>query len=311
MTSCSSETNVDQDSIREQSIQIVCSVGMITDMTEKIAGEDAEVIGLLGEGVDPHLYKPTRDDIQQLLEADIVFYVGLMLEGRMTDAFVQVGRSGTPVYPVTETLSKDFLMEPEGFEGHWDPHVWMDVNAWAECAKWISVCLQKHDPIHAAGYQSRTAMYVEQLKQLDQYLHFLVSTIPEQSRYLVTAHDAFGYFAEAYGMKVKAVQGISTESEAGIADVNELVDFIVTNELPSIFVESTIADKNLRAVIEGAAARGHQVTIGGELFSDAMGEPGTYEGTYIGMVEHNVATITKALGGSVPLGGFSDWKKNE
>jgi manganese/zinc/iron transport system substrate-binding protein len=277
---------------------------MVTDIVKQVVGDKGQVIGLMGEGVDPHLYKPTRDDVSQLLGADMVFYVGLMLEGRMSDTFMKISRSGTPVFPVTESIDESFLLEPAGFSGHWDPHVWMDVAAWSKCVEVVEKSLSLHDPENAAYYQGNATVYRQQLEALNNYVQQVIGSIPEQQRYLVTAHDAFGYFARAYGIKVKAAQGISTESEAGVADINSLVDFMVANKIPALFVESTVADKNLRAVVEGAASKGHNVIIGGELFSDAMGEPGTYEGTYIGMIYHNATIIARALGGEAPLGGF-------
>ncbi|MEM9400370.1 MAG: zinc ABC transporter substrate-binding protein [Verrucomicrobiota bacterium] len=283
----------------------VCSVGMVSDIASKVIGNKGQVIGLMGEGVDPHLYKPTRDDVIKLTEADIVFYVGLMLEGRMSDTFLKIARAGTPVYPVTEIIDETYLAEPEGFEGHWDPHVWMDISAWSQCVTAIEKALSEQDPDHAQYYRSNAQAYLEELAQLEVYVKQVIASIPEEQRYLVTAHDAFGYFASAYGIKVQAAQGINTQSEAGVADINALVDFMVTNKIPALFVETTVADKNLRAVIEGAKAKSHEIIVGGELFSDAMGTPGTYEGTYIGMIDHNATVIAHALGGQAPEKGLN------
>jgi len=273
-------------------------------MVTQVAGEHAEVMGLMGEGVDPHLYKPTRDDVNMLLQADMVFYVGLMLEGRMVDAFMKVSRAGAPVFPVTESIDESFLLEPEGFDGHWDPHVWMDVTAWSQCVAVVEQALSEYDPAHAEEYRANAEAYRSKLSELHAYVQQVVGTIPDGQRYLITAHDAFGYFERAYGIQVKAAQGMSTESEAGVADINELVDFMVEKQIPALFVETTVADQNLKAVLEGAASKGQTVKIGGELFSDAMGKPGTYEGTYLGMIDHNATTITNALGGEAPTTGF-------
>ena len=284
---------------------IVTTSGMVTDIVRQVAGDKAVVTGLMGEGVDPHLYKPTRDDVAKLLRADVVFYSGLMLEGRMTDTFLKLARKGTPVFAVTELLDEQFLLEPAEFQGHTDPHVWMDVRAWSEAVKVVARSLAELDPDHAAYYRENGEVYTAQLEKLDDYARRAAATIPKEQRVLVTAHDAFNYFGRAYGFEVRGIQGISTESEAGVADINKLVDFIVERKLPAIFVESSVSDKNIKALVEGAKSRGRAVRIGGQLFSDAMGKPGTYEGSYEGMIDHNITTIVRALGGNVPERGFS------
>jgi manganese/zinc/iron transport system substrate-binding protein len=282
---------------------------MVTDIVKQVAGGHAEVHGLMNEGVDPHLYKPTRDDMKALFEADIVFYVGLMLEGRMTDAFVTVSRADIPVFPVTEGLDKSYLREPPEFAGHYDPHVWMDVSAWSKCVGFVAERLAEFDPAHADEYRANANDYRARLAELHEYAKSAIASIPESSRVLITAHDAFGYFSEAYDIPVRALQGISTESEASVDDVNQLVSFIVERNIPAIFVESSVSQVGVESLIEGCASRGARVAIGGELFSDAMGAPGTYAGTYIGMIDHNVTTMTRALGGKVPSGGFQDQLK--
>lgn len=282
--------------------RIVTTVAMVTDIVREVAGDRATVTGLLGEGVDPHLYKPTRDDVRKLSEADVVFYSGLTLEGRMADTFARVGRSGKPIFAVTENLKEEYLREPE--PGHWDPHVWMDPGAWSECVQFVADSLAHYDPPHAGEYQERCKAYRAKLKELDDGVRKLIQSIPEQQRVLVTAHDAFGYFSRAYDIPVKSAQGISTESEAGVDDVNRLVDFLVERKLKALFVESSVNPRNLEAVIAGAKQRGHTVAVGGELYSDAMGPAGTYEGTYIGMIDHNATTIARALGGEAPQRGI-------
>lgn len=284
---------------------IVTTCGMVTDIVREVAGNKARVLGLMGEGVDPHLYKPTRDDVAKLLQADVVFYSGLMLEGRMTDTFLKVARRGAPVFAVTELLDEKFLLEPKEFQGHTDPHVWMDVSGWMEAVKVVARSLGEVDAAHAAFYQANAKRYNLELAKLDAYAKKSIASIPQARRVLVTAHDAFNYFGRAYGIEVLGIQGISTESEAGVADINKLVDLLVQRKIPAIFVESSVSDKNIRALIEGANARGHPVRVGGELFSDAMGKPGTYEGTYIGMIDHNVTVIGRALGGEVPERGLN------
>ena len=279
---------------------------MVADIVREVAGERATVTNLIGEGVDPHLYKPTRSDVTTLQGCDVIFYSGLLLEGKMTDILVKMARS-KPVHAVTEEIDPSYLLEPPDLEGHADPHVWMDVNAWARATEVVAKALADHDPAGADGYRERAASYGERLTELDACARSAIETIPESSRILVTAHDAFNYFGRAYGIEVRGIQGISTESEAGLDDINRLVDLLVKRNVTAIFVESSVARKNVEALQEGARARGHTVKIGGELFSDAMGRPGTYRGTYIGMIDHNVTTMTRALGGEAPPAGcFGD-----
>jgi len=282
----------------------VTSVGMITDLVRNIAGDKAGVRGLIGEGVDPHLYKPTRSDVLALSRADIIFYNGLILEGKMADVLIRMARRGKPVYAVTEEIldQGNYVMTDEA--DSYDPHVWMDVDGWILAAKVVVDALSEYDPDNADFYRTNAAVYTGRLEELDAYAQGVIASIPEEQRYLVTAHDAFSYLGRAYGIEVKGIQGISTESEAGVRDIEDLVDFLVRKEIPAVFVETSVSDKNVRALIEGAEARGHELSIGGELFSDAMGKAGTYEGTYIGMIDHNVTTIARALGGEVPEGGF-------
>jgi manganese/zinc/iron transport system substrate-binding protein len=294
-----------KDSLSEP-YTIVCTIGMIADIVRNVAGDHAQVEGIIGEGVDPHLYKPTRGDVVALSRADVVFYNGLLLEGRMTNVLVRFASPGKPVKAVTEAVLEDaaYLLEKDDNSGHLDPHVWMDVQAWIQAVTVVAETLLAFDPEHKAAYLANAAQYIKKLKALDAYAKKSIASIPESQRVLVTAHDAFNYLGRATGLTVKGVQGVSTESEAGVRDLEELIDFIIEQKIPAIFVETSVADKNMRALVEGATARGHSVQIGGTLFSDAMGQPGTYEGTYIGMIDHNVTTITRALGGDADSGGM-------
>ena len=284
---------------------VVTTVGMITDIVRNVAGDKAEVEGLIGEGIDPHMYKLTRNDVVALDRADIIFYNGLLLEGKMADVLTRVAQRGKPVFAVTEDIlaNGDYVMTHPN--KHYDPHVWMDVSGWIAATKVVARALSEYDPDNAAYYQANAEAYLEKLKALDAYAREVLATIPEGQRVLVTAHDAFNYMGRAYGLEVKGIQGISTESEAGVRDIEVLVDFLVENQIPAVFVETSVSDKNVRALLEGAKARGHTVVIGGELFSDAMGPAGTYEGTYIGMLDHNTTTIARALGGNAPEGGLN------
>jgi manganese/zinc/iron transport system substrate-binding protein len=284
--------------------RIVTTTGMVTDIVREVAGPRAEVTALMGAGVDPHLYKPTRNDMRRLLDADAVFYSGLVLEGRMTDTFTQLATQGKRVMPVTAGLDETKLREPPEFAGHYDPHVWMDVPLWSGCVATVADELAKLDPDHADEYRQRAETYRARFAELDEYVAKVIGSIPESQRVLVTAHDAFGYFGQRYGLEVRSVQGVTTESEAGVQDVNRLVEFLVERKLPAIFVESSVNSKNITAVIEGCEARGVTVAIGAELYSDALGEAGTYEGTYLGMIDANATRIARALGGSPPAGGW-------
>ena len=283
--------------------KVVCTVAMVTDITREVAGDRATVTGLLGEGIDPHLYKPTRDDIAALKSAHVVFYSGLLLEGKMTEVLDNVGAGGKPVVPVTKGIPLEKLITPHG-GGHHDPHVWMDVALWSDCVGTVADTLAAFDPAHAAEYRERAEKYRKELESLNAYARRAVATIPEKGRVVVTSHDAFSYFGRAYGLEVRGIQGISTETEAGLRDLEQLVDFIVTRKIGAVFVETSVSEKNVTALLEGARAKGHTVTIGGVLFSDAMGTAGTHEGTYFGMIDHNVTTVVRALGGEAPEKGF-------
>ncbi|MFT5323209.1 MAG: manganese/zinc/iron transport system substrate-binding protein [Planctomycetaceae bacterium] len=285
-------------------LNIVTTTAMVSDIVAAVAGDRATVNGLITGSRDPHGFTAGTNDMKRMLGADAVFYNGLMLEGRMADDFARVGRKGSPVFPVTEGIDRDKLREPPEFEGHWDPHVWMSVELWSECVDHVAKELATLDKSSSDDYQTRADAYRKQLTELDGYIKKVIATIPKEQRYLVTAHDAFGYFAQAYGIEVKAIQGISTDSQAAISDINSLVDFIVENKVPSIFVESSVSQKNIEAVIEGCGSRGWTLKIGAELFSDAMGTAGSYEGTYIGMMDHNATRITRALGGEAPEKGW-------
>ena len=289
----------------EPAYRIVATTGQVADLARNVAGERAEVTGLLGEGVDPHLYKLTRSDIAKLMGADLVLYSGLLLEGKMTDALVRVANAGKPVYAVTEALDEgEDLLEPAQFAGQYDPHVWMDAGLWAKAAEGLRDRLSDYDPEGASAYAANTEAYLEELRKLDGYVRRVLGSIPEAARVMVTAHDAFNYFGRAYGLEVLGIQGISTESQAGLREIEALVGLLVERRVPAVFAETSVSERNLRALMEGAAARGHRVVLGGKLFSDAMGAPGTYEGTYIGMLDHNATTVALALGGEAPPKGL-------
>lgn len=283
---------------------IVATTGMVADVVRAVAGDRADVQVLMGPGIDPHLFAPTRTDIGKLLAADVIFYNGLLLEGKMTDSLISAATSGKPVHAVTEMLDESHLIEPEAFEGLYDPHVWMDPSAWANAIDAVTGALISFDLAGEDMFSANAERYRSEVVALDEYAERVLGTVPERQRVLVTAHDAFNYFGERYGYEVVGIQGLSTESEPGVRDIEALVELLVTRQIGAVFVESTVSDRNINALIAGAAARGHTVVIGGSLFSDAMGDPGTYEGTYVGMIDHNVTTIARALGGEAPERGM-------
>ncbi len=286
-------------------LRIVATTGMVADLVEHVVGKHGSVQTLMSAGVDPHLYKPTTSDVGDIQQADIVFYNGLGLEGPMEPVFKRAAEKGRKVIPVAGKLSESAVHHSERFSDHADPHVWMDVSLWTQCLEPIVAALCDVAPEHAQEFQTNADAYRNELKSLDDYARKAIQSIPEARRTLVTAHDAFSYFSKAYGMQVKAVQGITTESEPGVDDVNSLVTFLVESKVPALFVESSVSDRNLMAVLEGVARHGGKVSIGGRLFSDAMGADGTYEGTYIGMIDHNVTAIVRALGGVAPTRGLN------
>lgn len=284
-----------RNDLANRPINVVATVGMIADAVKNVGGERVNVTALMGPGVDPHLYKPTASDVQKLESADIIFYGGLELEGRMTDTFVKLARAGKPTFSVSEDIDPARLRQPIEFEGKYDPHIWFDVTLWQEAVRKINKELAALDPGSRDLYQRNTDAYLKQLDELHQYVKTQIAGLPESSRVLITAHDAFGYFGAQYGMEVRGLQGTSTATEAGAKDVQDLAAFICERGIKAIFVESSVPQATIEAVQAAAQARGCRVAIGGQLFSDAMGSEGTPEGTYIGMVRHNVDTIVKAL----------------
>lgn len=302
LAACTGE-EAQTDQPRSYPISVVATTGMIADIAAHVGGDRTNVHPLMGSDIDPHLYRPTRSDVARMQRADIIFYNGLMLEGRMGDTLVQMART-RPVFAVSEAVDESLLLEDDEYEEAFDPHLWMDVSLWMRAVDVVVNALSEFDPDGAAEYRANADAYLAQLEELDAYVHEIMASIPENRRILITAHDAFGYFGDAYGVEVLGVQGISTESEAGLEDVNRLVNYIVENDVRAVFAETTVPDRAMMAIIEGAAARGHRVELGGELYSDAMGAPGSYEGTYIGMIDHNATTVVRALGGTAPERGL-------
>ncbi len=278
---------------------IVATTGMIADAARALSG--LPVTALIGPGMDPHGHRPTRNDILTLSRADLVLWHGLNLEAQFAKLMAGLAQT-TPVLAVAETLPADLLLSDPAYPDRPDPHIWFDPTLWAQATQAMEPVLADLAPDVAAN----GIAYRESIAAIGDYAKQVLATIPPESRLLVTAHDAFAYFGRAFGLEVAGVQGISTESEAGLARISELVDLLVARRVPAVFVESSVSDRALRALIEGAAARGHTVRIGGELFSDAMGAEGSYEGTWVGMMDHNATTIARALGGAAPERGAQE-----
>lgn len=281
--------------ISSRPVSAVATTGMIGDLVANIGGGRVQVTSLMGPGVDPHLYKASEGDVGRLTGADIIFYNGLHLEGKMAEVLERMG-SRVPTVAVAEVLDEGRLLTPPEFGGAHDPHVWFDVSQWIDIAAGIRDALAELDPLHAQTYRENAAAYIERLEALHREVIRKAELIPVERRILVTAHDAFNYFGRAYGFEVRGLQGISTASEAGTADVQDLVAFIVERQIPALFIESSVPVRTIEAVRNAVRAKGFEVSIGGELYSDAMGTPGTPEGTYLGMVSHNIATIVNAFG---------------
>ncbi|WP_425537525.1 metal ABC transporter solute-binding protein, Zn/Mn family [Phaeobacter gallaeciensis] len=289
--------------VAEAPLKIVATTGMIADAARQVGGDAVEVRALMGPGVDPHAYRQTRSDIVAMTRADLVLYHGLYLEAQMESFLHDLSRKRN-VVAVAEGLSKDVLRAHDDYEDKFDPHVWMTPNLWKQVVMDIAAVLSEARPAEAQTFAANAQAHLADLDRLVAYADTTLATVPENNRVLVTAHDAFGYFGRDFGFEVLGIQGISTQSEAGLNRIGELVDLLVERKISAVFVESSVSDRSMRALIEGAAAQGHEVQIGGELFSDAMGADGSYEGTYLGMLDHNVTTIAGALGADVPERGM-------
>lgn len=274
-------------------LNILTTTGIIADVVQNIVGDKAEVTALMGPGVDPHLYKATQSDLTKMNEADVIFYNGLHLEGKMVEILEKLSHR-KPVKAVSDVLDPSVLRKAPTSDAV-DPHIWPDVALWTQVAEGIGAELMKQDTANAAFFEMNTKAYVAQLIELNEWAKNELITIPTEQRILITAHDAFEYFGQAYQVEVRGLQGISTVSDFGLQDVKVLVDLLVERNIKAVFVESSVSERSITAVVEGARERGHEVTIGGTLYSDALGTAGTPEGTYIGMIRYNVKTIVEAL----------------
>ncbi len=287
--SCQTETKSNGN------LNIVTTTTMITDLVENIGGENVNVEGLMGSGVDPHLYKASAGDVTKLTNADIIFYGGLHLEGKLVEVFEKMETRDINTVAVSDALDKSTLIGSEYFASNYDPHIWFDVNNWEQITQFVVEKLSEADPEHKALFEENGTAYLEKLKNLNEEIKSIISTLPQEKRILVTAHDAFSYFGKAYGFEVVGLQGLSTATEAGVQDVQNISAFIIENKIKAIFVESSVPKRTIEALQAAVNSKNHNVEIGGTLYSDALGNTGSEEGTYIGMFEYNVRTIVNAL----------------
>ena len=276
-------------------IKVTATTTMVADLVRQVGGDKVEIAGLMGAGVDPHLYKASASDITKLQRADVIFYSGLLLEGKLQDVFAKMARTKKHVYAVTEAIDEKELLEPESFGGHYDPHVWFDVTLWAKCVESVVKGLSEFDPKGRDDFEKRGKEARAKMIELHQWALKKAAELPKEKRVLITSHDAFNYFGRAYGFQVVGLQGISTVEEAALAAMTQMVDFVKKQQVKAIFIESSVPPNAIRRISQDAG-----VKIGGELFSDAMGTPGQMEngydlGTYEGMIKHNLTTIVNAL----------------
>ncbi len=291
LSACSGDSANNAD---DGKIKVTTTIAQIADIAENVGMDLVETESLMGPGIDPHLYKASQGDIKKLQDADIIFYNGLHLEGKMGEVLEKMAED-RPTVAITRDISEDQLIaDPENPNMH-DPHVWFDVDLWKIAVDTVTEELSQLSPEHKDEFMKNAESYKKQLDDLYNESVQKIEQINENSRVLVTAHDAFAYFGRSFGFEVMGLQGLSTDSEYGLRDVQNLIDVLVERDIKAVFIESSISEKSINAVVEGAKEREHEVKIGGELFSDAMGEEGTEEGTYIGMYKHNIETIVSAL----------------
>ncbi len=304
-TACAEPDQIDEN----LGLRVVATTSLLGDLAKPILGDRGTVTTLMGTGVDPHLYQPTRSAASALDSADMVLTHGLHFEAKMSGTFIALRSAGKTIIDLGALLDSNRLLSIPEAPDEFDPHVFMNPELWAETAQLIGTELAKADSTATdadrLGYTTRAETKAATIRSVHEFAQRAFATIPVTQRVLVTAHDAFRYLGAAYGIDVRGIQGISTDSEAGLADVNDVVDLLVSQEIPAIFVESSVPERHVRAVVQGARSRGHDVVMGGLLFSDAMGPANTPTGSYLGMMDHNITTITRALGGTAPATGFT------
>jgi len=292
LTSCSS---AGQNKTEKGPLNIVTTTSMITDMVKEIGGSAVNVNGLMGAGVDPHLYKASEGDVNKLFKADMVIYSGLHLEGKLVEVFENMEHQHIKMVAITDTIDRKLLISSALFASNYDPHVWFDISLWKAASAYVAQKLSTADPENRNLYNTNLNRFLSKLDSTEKVIREKISSLPSEKRILITAHDAFNYFGKAYGFEVLGLQGISTATEAGVKDVQNLANYIVEHKVKAIFVESSVPKRNIEALQEAVRSKGFDVVIGGTLFSDALGNPGTAEGTYSGMIIFNVNTIVDAL----------------
>lgn len=276
-------------------LNVVATTSMITDLVKNIGGDLINLEGLMGAGVDPHLYKASAGDVTKLAGADVIFYNGLHLEGKLVEVFEKMNATQVTQIPLGESLDKNTLIGSDYFASNYDPHVWFNISYFKQFVAEVTSTLSRKDPQNAQHYQTNAKAYLAKLETLEAEIKAKVATLAPEKRILVTAHDAFNYFGKSYGFEVVGLQGLSTATEAGVQDVQRLSKFIIGNKVKAIFVESSVPRRTIEALQAAVQSKGNEVTIGGSLYSDALGNAGTEEGTYIGMFTYNVTTIVEAL----------------
>jgi manganese/zinc/iron transport system substrate-binding protein len=276
-------------------LNIVTTTSMITDLVKNIGGDSINIQGLMGSGVDPHLYKASEGDVSKLVNADIIFYNGLHLEGKLVEVFDKMGSATKTPIALANQLDETTLIGSDYFASNYDPHVWFDIDYFKQFAEKVAIVLSEKDPKNKAVFEANKVSYISKLERLQNKVKSIIETLPKDKRILVTAHDAFNYFGKAYGFEVVGLQGLSTATEAGVQDVQQLAAFIIEKKIKAVFVESSVPKRTIEALQAAVKSKGHDVEIGGTLYSDALGNAGTVEGTYIGMFAYNVNTIVNAL----------------
>tara|TARA_B100000795_G_scaffold219378_1_gene173700 strand:- start:6281 stop:7219 length:939 start_codon:yes stop_codon:yes gene_type:complete len=275
-------------------IRVVVTTSMLTDLVKNIGGDLIELEGLMGAGVDPHLYKASEGDVTKLYTADVIFYNGLHLEGKLVEVFEKMKQNKTTI-ALGESLAKQTLIGSDYFASNYDPHVWFNIQYFKQFSDKVTLVLSEKDPKNATNFAANNLLFQKELDLLEIKIKSTIATLPEEKRILVTAHDAFNYFGKSYGFKVVGLQGLSTATEAGVQDVIKLSDFIIKNKVKAVFIESSVPRRTIEALQAAVLSKGHQVAIGGSLYSDALGDAGSIEGTYVGMFLYNVNTIVNAL----------------
>jgi len=278
-----------------EKLKVVCTTSQVTDLVKELAGDLVELEGLMGAGVDPHLYKASEGDVTKFFNADVIFYSGLHLEGKLEDVFEKMRHQGKKTISVSDAIAKEELISSADFASSYDPHFWFSIPKWKKATQYAAGELSKLDPKNKSTYEDNAKLYIDKLNQLEKNNTLQLEVLPEEKRILVTAHDAFAYFGKTYHFKVVSLQGLSTATEAGVQDVQRISEFIITHDVKAIFIESSVPVRTVEALQAAVQSKNHEVAIGGTLFSDALGNPDALEGTFIGMYEYNMKTIVNAL----------------